>query len=243
MTGSDEVSLPQDGRPTHYAALFARVSDGLLGDLPEPLTFERVVHRALELVPGCDACGITVQRPRQEPETGSATDDAALAVDRRQYELRQGPCLESAESGASLLADDLRTDPRWPLWSPFAVEHGFLSVLSIRLHTDQQAIGALNLYARTIDAFTEDAVDLAEIFAMHAAAAIDQARLVTGLRTALRSRHVIGIAQGVIAMRYDVSYEQAFDLLRRVSSQHNIKLRDVADRVATDRELPTELSR
>ena len=237
----DGASADGDAHPTRYAALFARVSEGLLGDHPEPVTFERVVTRAHDLVDGCDACGITLQRRRQEHESAAATDDTALAVDRRQYELRQGPGLESTESGESLLAGDLQTDPRWPLWSPYAVERGYHSVLSIRLHSEQQPIGALNLYGTEVDAFSEDAVDFAEIFAMHAAAALDQSRLVTGLRTALRSRHVIGIAQGVLAMRYDLTYEQAFDLLRRVSSQSNVKLRDIADRVAAGRELPEDL--
>ena len=37
----------------------------------------------------------------------------------------------------------------------------------------------------------------------------------SGLRAALESRHVIGIAQGVLAAQYDISYERAFEVLHR----------------------------
>lgn len=230
--------MPDDHPSDDRADVRVPQDHGLLGS--GPVTFEGVVHRAVELVEGCDACGITIQRPGHEPETAAASDPKALAADLRQYEMRQGPCLESAESGASLLAGDLDTDPRWPLWSPYAVERGFHSVLSHRMHTDRHAIGALNLYGEAPDAFSEDAVDLAEIFAMHAAAALDGAGLVTGLSTALRSRHAIGMAQGILAMRYDLTYEQAFEMLRQTSLRQHSTLREVADRVAAGRDLPAE---
>ena len=64
------------------------------------------------------------------------------------------------------------------------------------------------------------------------------ARLVGGLRTALDSRHTIGMAQGVLAVRYDVSYERAFQVLHRYSNDNNVKLRDVAEQVLETRALP-----
>ena len=59
----------------------------------------------------------------------------------------------------------------------------------------------------------------------------------SGLRAALESRHVIGIAQGVLAAQYDISYERAFEVLHRYSNDRNLKLRDVAQKVADERRL------
>ena len=64
-------------------------------------------------------------------------------------------------------------------------------------------------------------------FAAHAANALGAARLVTGLQNAVHSRHLIGVAQGILMNRYELTLEQSFDVLRRFSSQANIKLRDL----------------
>ena len=64
-------------------------------------------------------------------------------------------------------------------------------------------------------------------------------RLVSGLQSAVESRHVIGMAQGVLAVKYGISYEAAFEVLHRYSNDFNTKLRDVATRVVETRDLPT----
>jgi hypothetical protein len=54
---------------------------------------------------------------------------------------------------------------------------------------------------------------------------------VEGLEAALVSRHVIGMAQGMLMLRYELTQDQAFQFLRRNSNDQNLKLRDVAGRV------------
>ena len=230
-------------RETAYAALFARISEGLLGDPSTPLTFQRVVERAREVVPGCEGAGMTLRdRGSGSENTVAATSELAQESDRLQYELDQGPCLDAARGdGATLVAGDLRHERRWPDWAEAVVRLGVRSVLSIPLHTETENIGALNCYSRTTKAFGPDSVELAEIYAIHATSVLSQARLVTGLRTALESRHDIGVAQGVLAVTYDISYEQAFELLRRISNDTNTKLRDVARQVLSERGLPAGL--
>ena len=39
-------------------------------------------------------------------------------------------------------------------------------------------------------------------------------------------------------MRYDISFERAFQVLHRYSNDHNVKLRDVAEQVLETRSLP-----
>ncbi len=46
------------------------------------------------------------------------------------------------------------------------------------------------------------------------------------------------MAQGVLLARYDIDAEQAFEVLRRISNDANLKLRDVAARVVEARGLP-----
>ncbi len=56
----------------------------------------------------------------------------------------------------------------------------------------------------------------------------------------MESRHTIGIAQGVLAVRYDISYERAFQVLHRLSNDRNIKLRDLAQQILDERGLPSD---
>lgn len=133
----------------------------------------------------------------------------------------------------------MRDDSRWPSWGPRAADEGLGSLLSIRLAGDGSSTGALNLYATAHGRFSEaETRDLALLFAVHAANALTSARLVEGLRTALDSRHTIGVAQGVLMCRYGVDLEHAFEVLTRYSNHLNLKVREVAEHVVEHQELP-----
>ena len=80
------------------------------------------------------------------------------------------------------------------------------------------------------------------MFASHAATAVSNTQLVSGLQTALQSRHLIGVAQGILMAQYDMGLETAFEVLRRYSSHTNVKLRDVAKQVVELRALPDDYS-
>jgi AmiR/NasT family two-component response regulator len=54
---------------------------------------------------------------------------------------------------------------------------------------------------------------------------------VEGLQAALASRHIIGMAQGILMLRYGVDEAKAFAFLARTSQQENVKLREVAQRI------------
>ncbi len=219
------------------AAYFAELSGELSSSTEEPLTFQRVVDRAREVVPGCDHCGLHLRTRRGRAVSAAATDEVADEADKLQEALGDGPCVDATFESQNFIIHDLRSEPRWPTWSPRAAALGLRSVLSIRLTSDHETIGALNLYGDQPGAFDEDQ-DIAMVFASHAAEAMTKARLASGLRNAMDSRHTIGMAQGVLAMRYNISYERAFQVLHRYSNDHNIKLRALAEQVIEQRGLP-----
>ncbi len=224
------------------AAYFALVSRDLLTRSDDQLTFDRIARRAVEVIPACDFVGITLRRRRSRPESVTVTHGAAQQCDDWQYELNEGPCLSAIAEDETYLIDDVANDPRWPRWGPRAAGAGAGSLLSIRLADDEATLGALNLYSRKPHAWDADSVDLALVFASHAATAVSKTKLVSGLQTALQSRHLIGVAQGILMAQYDMGLETAFEVLRRYSSHTNTKLRDVAARVVELRALPEDYS-
>ncbi len=220
------------------ASFFAQVSQDLMQLGEERPTLQSVVERAVEVVPACDWASVTLRRRRNRTETVAASSDVAREADALQYELDEGPCLEAAQSGEPRLANRLDNSTDWPRWGPRASRMGVNAILGIELSTAEEVLGALNLYSGTEGAFTRDDLDVAEVYAAHATNALTAARMSSGLRTALHSRHMIGVAQGILMHQYDLTMEQSFELLRRYSSHSNTKLSEVAETVVEHGRLP-----
>ncbi len=220
------------------ASFFAQVSQDLMQIGEETPTLQSVVERAVDVVPACDWASVTLRRRRNRTETVAASSDVAVQADQLQYDLGEGPCLEAAITGEPRLSNHLATSEDWPRWGPRAAELGVHALLGIELSTADEVLGALNLYAGTDGAFTRDDLDVAEVYATHATNALTAARMSSGLRTALHTRHMIGVAQGILMQLYELSMEQSFELLRRYSSHSNTKLGEVAEYVVTHRALP-----
>lgn len=211
-------------------AWLARASAEILEESEESLTVQRIVERAVEVLPGCDLGGISLRRGRQA-ETPASTDPAAQEVDDLQYELGEGPCLDAIWVDDLYVIEDVSQESRWPRWCRETTERGIQSVLSVRLATTAETLGCLNLYSRSPQAWDADAIDLAQAYASLAASALASSRKITQLQKALDTRHKIGLAQGILMAQFKLSEAASFELLRRYSQQQNIKLRDVAARI------------
>jgi GAF domain-containing protein len=211
-----------------------------MAESDEEPTLQAVAERAVGVVPGCDYASVSLRRRRGRVETSASTSELATACDELQYDLREGPCLEAVWDEDFYLVDDAADDSRWPRWGRRVARLGVGSVLAVRLSAEGETLGALNLYAEQPHAFGADDVDVARIFTVHASNALNRARLVSGLQAAIQGRHLIGVAQGILMATHDLTMEQAFDLLRRCSSESNTKLRDLAQHVVDTGHLPDE---
>jgi hypothetical protein len=89
----------------------------------------------------------------------------------------------------------------------------------VRLATADQVRGGVNLYARSAHAFDEQSVQVAHHFTDLASTALAVVEKVEGLQTALQTRHLIGMAQGMLMLRYGLDQDQAFAFLSRTSSR------------------------
>jgi len=216
---------------------FARLAHELSRLSTVDQTAAQIVAFGMETV-GTQFAGITMIRGRGRFETVGPSAPVVTRADHRQYELREGPCVDASTTSRTVMSADLASDARWPRWGPAAVQLGFRSILSAELHAGGERIGALNLYGSRTRQFTDEDVDVAQLFASHAAAALAAVRLREGLQNALYSRTVIGQAQGILMERFDVDADRAFAVLRRYSQDENIKLTDVARRLVATTELP-----
>lgn len=199
---------------------------------------DEAVQIAIEIIDGCDLAGMSVINPHGV-DTPSGSGDELKRLDTLQFDLKEGPCFDALEHQEVVLGRDLTTDVRWPTWGPLvAREIGVRSIVSYRLFTAADTLGAMNLYSLRTDAFDADDVYNGGALAAHVAVALAEAQNVTHLETAITVRTVIGRAEGILMERFDLSPAQAFAVLRRVSQKRNVKLNRVAEELVRTRVTP-----
>lgn len=169
-------------------------------------------------------------------EVVGASNDWAEQLDEMQYEEHEGPCIDAARTGLVFRVRDMDGEGRWPSYIPRARAVGAKSMVSIPMTVEAKTIGALNVYARTVDAFGAEEVSIAEIVAGHASLATQVATALQGhrdlaaqLRAAMASRAGIEQAKGIIMATVGCDADTAFERLVQQSQHENRKLREVAE--------------
>ena len=224
-----------------WATYFATFATDLAADRDLDRTADLIVSRVHEVVPDATHAALTL-RSRRGFTTLAATSPVAREAERLQVSRGSGPAVDPSSHAEFVRSGDLPRESRWPGWSKAVAERGLRSVLCFRLAAEDGPIGALTLYADEPGRFAAAVVPLGLVYATHAGHAVASAHLVTGLHTALESRHTIGLAQGILMREYDIDVESAFALLTRYSSRLNVKLRTLAEQVVEDRRLPDDAS-
>lgn len=188
-----------------------------------------IVAAAVAMVPGVDEGSISAVAGRRQVSSVAPSGDLPHQVDAVQTEVQQGPCLDALYRQQTVRVSDMATEDRWPLFAQRAAELGAVSMLSLQLFVEGDNLGALNLYGRTANAFTDESEQIGLLMAAHAAIAYAGVRKEAQLARALASRDLIGQAKGILIERYKISGERAFLVLTRVSQQSNRKLYEIAE--------------
>lgn len=197
-------------------------------------TLGRIVHLAVATLDSCDYAGISFVEGRKITSPASS-DEIPRVVDKIQTEVGEGPCLDAIREHEVFQTGDLASEERWPRFAARAhAETGIQSILAVRLFVEEDTLGALNLYATSLDAFDDTDVALASVFAAHAAVAVSAATREQNLEKKAATRDLIGRAKGILMAREHVTDDQAFDMLRRASQRLNVKLTTVAQTIASD---------
>ncbi|MFJ1969680.1 GAF and ANTAR domain-containing protein [Streptomyces sp. NPDC087903] len=217
-----------------FAQKMASMARDLLAQESVSATLEGTTASAVELVEGCDAAGILVIS-RGKVRSYAPTEQLVVDSDRLQEELREGPCYDVARPDTServfRIPDFTQPSEQWPIYVPRARELGVGSMMGFLLYTEEEELGALNVYSRETGVFTDASETAGWLLASHAAVALATARNEAQMQEAIATRHTIGEAMGILMGRHHITEEQAFDILRRHSQATNTKLRDIARRV------------
>jgi len=123
------------------------------------------------------------------------------------------------------------------------VNAGYRSCLTLPLSTRGDDSAVLTLLSYKPEQFGESSYDIVLLLTLHAGVAFDNAtiyhdcmELVSQLRTALRTRSIVGRAQGLLMRDRDYDSDTAFEALKRASQNKNVKLRDLATQLVAAHE-------
>jgi GAF domain-containing protein len=222
--------------PEVYLATLEEVA----GLLVEEQSLDGLLQHILELtahaITSTAAVSVTMVDDDGGYLTAASSHARADAVDRVQYELGEGPCVDTLETGREHQLFDLAAEDRWPAFVAQARDHGFDGIVSLPLVTaGGDVVGALNVFVARPSVLRDEDLELARRIAAPAATTLANARayrrvtrLADQLEFALGSRAVIEQAKGVLMARQGCTQDEAFAILRRHSQSSNRKLRDVA---------------
>ena len=218
------------------AEVFVEVADTREDEFDLGAYLQLVALRAAEVVQS-DAAGMLLADHEDQLQFVAGSDEATTMLEVFQLQHQEGPCLDCFRSGEPVVNTDLaEAADRWPRFAPFAVAAGFRSVHAIPMRRPGDgAVGAMSLLDASAGELEADDVRIVQSLAAVASIRLLQERAIHGaqvltdqLQTALNTRIAIEQAKGAIAQVLNVSVDQAFELMRAYSRQHQQRLTELA---------------
>ncbi|MGH3634497.1 GAF and ANTAR domain-containing protein [Mycobacterium sp.] len=195
----------------------------------------RMTRRAVRTIPGCEHATVTVELGRDRLETVAGAEIAAVAHTPEEPQPWHGPIFEAVRYREPRRVEDAETEQRWPGFGERMRGAGFRSCLALPLPAYRRPSVGCTLFSSRPNQFSEHVMDLVMLFALHAGTTFDNAalydhsrQLVEHLHVALATRDLIGEAKGLLMHQYSCDPNAAFDRLRQVSQQNNVKIRQLA---------------
>ncbi|MGW5351307.1 GAF and ANTAR domain-containing protein [Streptomyces sp. NPDC004031] len=149
----------------------------------------------------------------------------------------QGLGPDSFHEGAESAAADLDRGPGGlpPEYVRRVLRAGYRAVLALPLRHGKETVGALVLFRAAPGPLDADSAEVARALAGAAALGVlqrrtrrHQARLAAQLQTALDTRVPVEQAKGLLAERFHISVDAAFDLLRTHARAQRLRVADLA---------------
>lgn len=176
----------------------------------------------------------------------ASTSERSSAVEEAQLGAQAGPSVEAVRLGAPVEVPDIgRTSGRWPAFAAIAAARGFRAAHAVPLRAGGQITGGLNLFTALPGSLSPRDRALLGALASFAINSIEQYRrlpdqgtLQDRLQGILDGRVLIEQAKGVLAQRYGMSMEEAFNYLRARARTTQTQLREIAERIVNPRMNP-----
>jgi hypothetical protein len=232
---ADPASTPIGSTAGVWAVTMADLALELHGSFPDmDATIAAIAASAVKILPDVTAAGVARISKDGVLTCLAATNPQVLQMVQTEHRTGRGPCQHVLDhrNPATILIGSANVDQRWPEYAAEGLAIDIAAVMAVRLDDGVGAAGQALLLV-TDSGFGPGVVDVADVFAAHAAVAATQTRVHAELADALHSRDMIGQAKGILMHRHEMTSDQAFKLLARTSQNTNTALRQVAEQIAT----------
>ncbi|GAA1367044.1 GAF and ANTAR domain-containing protein [Streptomyces beijiangensis] len=222
--------------------VFLEVADSLVADFDVLEFLQQFAEHCTELL-DVAAAGILLGDEKGHLQLLAASDEHTRLLEVFASQSGQGPCVDCYLSGRPRIHIDL-TDPDvtlpWPQFTTGARAIGFTVVNAFPLRLRERVIGALGLFQTQPGHLSDEDVLLAQALADMATIGILQQRTLahneverSQLQYALTSRIILEQVKGILAERWQVSVDEAFNVLRAYARAHNQRLTQLALAITT----------
>jgi GAF domain-containing protein len=228
------MNEPSAGQETGTALGLTQLAALLLTVEDTSAALRHLARMAVTVVPDGPTCAIALHRDGNYTAIIHA-GHIPVTADEAQIEHGNGPCLQAIRTGLPVVSQDLSTETRWGGYPAAARAQGAQGIYAHPLRHGDDVIGAINFYAHKPNIFTGPIQRIAAQFAQPAATLLNgvlhrlsQDELIGQLQAALTSRAVIDQAIGILTAQQRCPPHEAFRILRKMSQDRNVKLRDLA---------------
>jgi hypothetical protein len=189
--------------------------------VPGEADWARAVCRmCVRHLPGVDAAALTLRATARAQDLLGASDDWAAQLDEYQYTLGEGPGAQAFETGTAVLVGNLsENEVRWPGFADASQGIGAMAAFGFPLRIGGIKLGTLDLYCRRPgDLPVEvraDAALIADLVTLAILKRAEQAEIKgeSWIRE-IGSYQDVNIATGMLAVRLQLSLDDAFLRLR-----------------------------
>ena len=223
--------------PTQVAEALVELAD-TLGDGFDLIDHLTGLCTRLVDVLGADGAGVFFDDESSGLRLVASSDETTRFLELFELRHHEGPCLECHRTGTPLVNEPIEASSRWPTFASEARSRGFGLTHAFPMVRNGEVLGAVNVFAVDPSPVVADTLSAARSMVDAATVGLlqlrarNQVELVNGqLEQALASRVAIEQAKGMLAGRYDIGVDAAFDALRRYARSHETRIADVAARI------------
>lgn len=184
-----------------------------------------------------DAVGLML-RTTGTLELLASTSHRVAELELFQVQQDSGPCIDAIETGAavSVVGSDAML-ARWPSIGSAVLASGYASVHAFPLVWHGRVLGGLNIFAASVEEWDAQQMAVGQTFADVSTLAVvhhpelSDHDLELRIERALAGRVVIERAKGVLSHVHEISPDEAYDLLSKISTEQGATLTTTARRI------------
>ncbi len=167
-----------------------------------------------------EASGMMIADASGRLRVVGSSDEDTYSLELLEVQSQEGPCYESVVTGQLVVREDLSLVIGWENFRAQAAELEYRSAIAIPILIHGQPIGALNIFWKHSQQFSDHTIAFAKAVADLAAIGFalqdrgtDAQVLALRIEDAAQARIMIEQAKGMIAVQAHVSMNEAFELM------------------------------